>query len=480
MDEGQRKAPRVFISYSHDSEEHRDRAFRLCEELRLSLIDATIDQYEEEDPPQDWPTWMFQQLDGADYVLMICTEPYKLRAQDQEEPGKGLGARFETSIITNAIYRTARLAASSPYIPIIFDKADRAHIPYFVAGSTNYLLDTDTWEGLDPVVRRIKGERRVVRMPLGGYSDPQPEPEPEQDPKTVHVELTDNVTLSDQAEATVVSATPQDDRHQFIKELLVRWTNMDDLTRGELVRGLSADEQQLVLDSLSNEQRDHLARQNKVLKGTTVDLSNAAMRRLKAGGHFPHPLGEMQESERRALQVVQTDMDLESILFDALAAAQRHKPNSDVLFLHLDRIIGQFGRIVGEQLNRPVSVEIWDLVSGSRPMTARCLASADTPVFSTLEVNGHPDFAQATINGISHTKGRDEMPSGTRHMEHTTYGIKATKQDKLPVGWLRMSWSGSTGDGQFFQIVGQHLVARLGTILYAVPRARGNAARLIV
>ena len=465
MSEEQRKAPRVFISYSHDSLEHRNRAFRLCEELRRSLIDASIDQYEEEAPPQDWPTWMFQQLDGADYVIMICTEPYKRRAHDQEEPGKGLGARFETSIITNAIYRTARLAATSPYIPVIFDKKDRDNVPYFVAGSTNYLLDAETWEGLDPVVRRIKGERRVVRLPLGGH----PEPEAKV-PQTLQVTSVDQLSVTDNAEAKVLRETTSvEDRSSFLLELLERWTNMSDLRQAELVRGLTEDERQVVLALLPEKERDRLARQNRAVDQGVADLSDASMRRLKGGSHYPHPLGEVQENERRALKIVQTDLDLEAILFDGLAAAQRHKPNSDLLFLHLDRVSGQFSRIVGEQLDRPVSVEIWHSVPGSRPWTARCLASDDTPVLTTIAVNSDPDFAQASINGFSHTKERMEFPHGSEDTERTTYGIKVTQQDKLPIGWLRTSWFSTTGDGQFLQIVAQHLVSRLAVILDAMP-----------
>ena len=37
---------RVFISYSHDSAEHKDRVWDLCERLRHDGIDCRIDQHE--------------------------------------------------------------------------------------------------------------------------------------------------------------------------------------------------------------------------------------------------------------------------------------------------------------------------------------------------------------------------------------------------------------------------------------------------
>jgi hypothetical protein len=37
-------APRVFISYSHDSPDHRDRVFGIADRLRADGINAIIDQ----------------------------------------------------------------------------------------------------------------------------------------------------------------------------------------------------------------------------------------------------------------------------------------------------------------------------------------------------------------------------------------------------------------------------------------------------
>ena len=48
--------PRVFISYSHDSAEHRDRVLELADRLRADGIDAMIDQYVQF-PPEGWPAW---------------------------------------------------------------------------------------------------------------------------------------------------------------------------------------------------------------------------------------------------------------------------------------------------------------------------------------------------------------------------------------------------------------------------------------
>ncbi|HEV2964908.1 MAG TPA: toll/interleukin-1 receptor domain-containing protein, partial [Candidatus Angelobacter sp.] len=65
-------APKVFISYSHDSSEHQDRVRQLADRLRCDGIDACIDQYTPA-PPQGWPMWTEEQIRTADYVLLVCS-----------------------------------------------------------------------------------------------------------------------------------------------------------------------------------------------------------------------------------------------------------------------------------------------------------------------------------------------------------------------------------------------------------------------
>jgi hypothetical protein len=45
---------KVFISYSHDSDEHRDQILDLSKRLRDGGIDCEIDQYDPS-PEQGWP-----------------------------------------------------------------------------------------------------------------------------------------------------------------------------------------------------------------------------------------------------------------------------------------------------------------------------------------------------------------------------------------------------------------------------------------
>jgi SEFIR domain len=97
-------APRVFISYSYDSEEHADRVLALADALCDGGIDVILDRYVHPAPAEGWPLWMDRYLDEAEFVLMVCTEIYARRVMGPVEPGKGLGVLWEGRLISNRIY----------------------------------------------------------------------------------------------------------------------------------------------------------------------------------------------------------------------------------------------------------------------------------------------------------------------------------------------------------------------------------------
>jgi hypothetical protein len=119
--------PRVFISYSHDSTQHKDLVLRFAERLRKDGIDAQIDQYVKGRPPGGWPRWMWDKLDWAEFVLLICTETYYRRFRGHEEPSKGKGVDWEGQLITFEIYQAK--SRTTKFVPVIFAAQDEEFIP---------------------------------------------------------------------------------------------------------------------------------------------------------------------------------------------------------------------------------------------------------------------------------------------------------------------------------------------------------------
>src|SRR5437660_689237 len=130
-------APKVFISYSHDSIQHRDRVRHLADQLRSDGIDAGIDQYFPA-PSQGWPIWMERQIRESDYVLIVCTNTYLKKVEQREVPGRGRGVLWEVTSIYNAFYRED--SEIQKFIPVLFADSESSCIPLALQGLTYYRL----------------------------------------------------------------------------------------------------------------------------------------------------------------------------------------------------------------------------------------------------------------------------------------------------------------------------------------------------
>jgi hypothetical protein len=158
-----RTRTRVFVSYSHDSPTHRARVLTLANRLRADGVDARLDRYVKGSPPGGWPVWMHDEIEAAEYVLVICTEPYYRRALGREEPGRGLGASWEGAIVTQSLYEAQ--GRSTKFVPVVFDPADAQFIPVFLRGVTRY--DMSTEEGYDALHGHLTGQYETPMPPLG-------------------------------------------------------------------------------------------------------------------------------------------------------------------------------------------------------------------------------------------------------------------------------------------------------------------------
>jgi hypothetical protein len=118
----------VFISYSHDSDSHRERVLGLSERLRADGIATILDRYVEHgEPDEGWPRWMMNGLETATHVVIVCTETYYRLFRGHEVPDVGKGVDWEGAFITQKIY-DAR-SRQNRFIPIVFQNSDAQYIP---------------------------------------------------------------------------------------------------------------------------------------------------------------------------------------------------------------------------------------------------------------------------------------------------------------------------------------------------------------
>jgi nucleoside phosphorylase len=155
-------SPQVFISYSHDSQMHKDRVLELADRLRQDGIDCTIDQYEES-PPEGWQRWMLNQVEAANFVLVACTEQYDRRFRGREAVKTGKGVTWESGVIIQELYDDQ--GQNDKFIPILFSPEDANFISSPLRSATNYRLNTP--DGYELLYRRLTNQPRTQEPKLG-------------------------------------------------------------------------------------------------------------------------------------------------------------------------------------------------------------------------------------------------------------------------------------------------------------------------
>lgn len=117
--------PKVFISYSWESKEHSDWVNSLADKLLADGIEAIIDRYDVS-PGDRLPEFMESSIKDSDYVIIICTEEYKRKADNRE---KGVG--YESHIISAELYNNHN---DRKFIPIIRQGEFNTAIPTYLDG----------------------------------------------------------------------------------------------------------------------------------------------------------------------------------------------------------------------------------------------------------------------------------------------------------------------------------------------------------
>ncbi len=152
--------PRVFLSYSHDSEAHRVWVRQLAERLQHGGVEVTLDQWDLR-PGGDVVFFMEKGIRDADRVLMVCTANYVAKAEER----KG-GAGYEGMIVTGHV---ARATDTIKFVPIVRANPSEPLVPGFL-GQRLWLdfRDDGGYEvRLEELLRELHGAPRYVKPPLG-------------------------------------------------------------------------------------------------------------------------------------------------------------------------------------------------------------------------------------------------------------------------------------------------------------------------
>lgn len=117
--------PEVFISYSHDNDEHKEWVLQLATRLRSNGIDVILDRWNIK-LGSNLAAFMEKGLTKAHRVICICSEKYVEKANS----GIG-GAGYEKQIISAEYLQDQN---KDWVIPLIKNNKTNKKLPTFLAG----------------------------------------------------------------------------------------------------------------------------------------------------------------------------------------------------------------------------------------------------------------------------------------------------------------------------------------------------------
>lgn len=154
-------APKVFISYSHESTEHDEWVLGLAQSLRQHGVDASLDRWDLI-PGSDMTVFMESRIRDSDYVVLVCTPMY---ATKSNVPLGGVG--YERGIISAEMLQARDLRPK--FIPLLRRGDFNTALPTYLG--SRYAIDhrdgTDPETALDELLRAIHRVDPTSKPPLG-------------------------------------------------------------------------------------------------------------------------------------------------------------------------------------------------------------------------------------------------------------------------------------------------------------------------
>ncbi|GAB3491023.1 toll/interleukin-1 receptor domain-containing protein [Amycolatopsis cihanbeyliensis] len=160
-------SPYVFISYTHDSDEHRDDVRELATLLVSSGIGVILDEWAGV-ARKDWYPWALDGMSGADYVLVIASEGYRRMGDGTGPNDANYGGRVEAALLRDFLQRD-RDRWTRKILPVLLPGHSVAEIPDFLQpyAADHYPVVSLTTSGAEGLLRAVTGQAAHIRPPLG-------------------------------------------------------------------------------------------------------------------------------------------------------------------------------------------------------------------------------------------------------------------------------------------------------------------------
>jgi hypothetical protein len=155
--DGTQSVPKVFVSYSWDSEQHRKWVIEFCSNLRKDGVDVILDHWHLQ-PGGDKTVFMEQSVAQSDRVLLVCTPNYAKKA-DERSGGVGYEAMIITSELAGRIH-------AEKFIPVLREEDWKSASPIWLRSKIGVNLTGDPYSAAE--------YERLIRVLHGMPEQPPP------------------------------------------------------------------------------------------------------------------------------------------------------------------------------------------------------------------------------------------------------------------------------------------------------------------
>ncbi|WP_410614690.1 SEFIR domain-containing protein [Amycolatopsis sp. lyj-109] len=158
---------RVFVSYTHDSPEHKDHVLAFSEFLERNGVDVTLDQWKLAHR-RDWYTWAIGSIENADYVIVVASERYREVADGYASAGDNRGLQSEAALLREKLH-SDRPTWTRKILPVVLPGHTPAEIPAFLQPQTadHYDVTDFTVAGGESLIRVLTGQAPYVKPVRG-------------------------------------------------------------------------------------------------------------------------------------------------------------------------------------------------------------------------------------------------------------------------------------------------------------------------
>jgi len=159
-------APKVFVSYVHESERHQADVLAFAAFLRGQGVDAVLDRWSAASR-HDWYAWAINEMTEATFVIVVASPTYRAVGDGGGPSDLHRGVQSEATLLRDLVYGD-RSVWTPKVLPVLLPGHGMAEIPRFLSPHTTsrYEVTALTTAGAEELLRVIHGRPGHVAPPI--------------------------------------------------------------------------------------------------------------------------------------------------------------------------------------------------------------------------------------------------------------------------------------------------------------------------